>query len=496
MKHNYSTLALAMVLAMPVTAQTNKTVWQPKHIVTERHTESYWLDKQTIINTITEETRTFNEWGYLASVLTVEKGATIGKYILYKYNDKGHLIEMKEQKYDVATKTCTDNILFSYILDDNGRRTQALQQSYNPETGKYENRSLDKNIFTNEYVNGTDKSEHYIWDANTESWILMSGNLTTNLYNSSGKPTLRRYEDLDNNGEAIYTTDCQVQYSADGLPTEYVEKTTILNTYKEVPDKDIRQSVYDNFLFPTYNVDFSKQNEWWGLGQVLGDNYQCDLTISTWIENGNNKTDPSTNSYKISLTTGKQNELPYSIKVEDQRSESGMYWYTETIQTDEYGSETKSTKTYKELAADEDPKDEKLKNIIKIKKSVTPEGDYTTESYVTADENDPTSLRLSNYNWNKSVRNAEHGYIEKLEYGSTNYDENSNINYKSKTTITYSDYQEIVLNSIYNVKANANNIQPRRVYNVSGIYLGTSTDNLPSGLYIVREGGRSYKVMK
>ena len=50
MKHNYSTLALAMVLAMPVTAQTNKTVWQPKHIVTERHTESYWLGKQTIIS--------------------------------------------------------------------------------------------------------------------------------------------------------------------------------------------------------------------------------------------------------------------------------------------------------------------------------------------------------------------------------------------------------------------------------------------------------------
>lgn len=84
MKYNYSTLAMAMVLAMPVTAQTNKTVWQPKHIVTERHTESYWLGKQTIINTITEETRTFNEWGYLASVLTVEKGAAIGKYILYK----------------------------------------------------------------------------------------------------------------------------------------------------------------------------------------------------------------------------------------------------------------------------------------------------------------------------------------------------------------------------------------------------------------------------
>lgn len=83
--------------------------------------------------------------------------------------------------------------------------------------------------------------------------------------------------------------------------------------------------MYDNFLFPTYNVDFSKQNEWWGLVQVLGDNYQCDLTISTWIENGNNKTNPNTNSYKISLTTGKQNELPYSIKVEDQRSESGMY---------------------------------------------------------------------------------------------------------------------------------------------------------------------------
>lgn len=270
----------------------------------------------------------------------------------------------------------------------------------------------------------------------------------------------------------------------------------IQNTYKEVPDKDIRQSVYDNFLFPTYNVDFSKQNEWWGLVQVLGDNYQCDLTISTWIENGNNKTNPNTNSYKISLTTGKQNELPYSIKVEDQRSESGMYWYTETIQTDEYGSETKSTKTYKELAADEDPKDEKLKNIIKIKKSVTPEGDYTTESYVTSDENNPTSLRLSDYSWNKSVRNAEHSYIEKLEYGSTNYDENSNISYKSKTTITYTDYQEIVLNSIDNVKANANNIQPRRVYNVSGIYLGTSTDYLPSGLYIVREDGRSYKVMK
>ncbi len=37
---------------------------------------------------------------------------------------------------------------------------------------------------------------------------------------------------------------------------------------------------------------------------------------------------------------------------------------------------------------------------------------------------------------------------------------------------------------------------PTAVYNLQGVYMGATTDQLPTGIYLVKQGGTTHKVLK
>lgn len=58
----------------------------------------------------------------------------------------------------------------------------------------------------------------------------------------------------------------------------------------------------------------------------------------------------------------------------------------------------------------------------------------------------------------------------------------------------YSDISDVTVTSIKSTAGNAN--APTAVYNLQGVSTGTSTDNLPAGIYIVKKGNEVYKMIK
>lgn len=58
----------------------------------------------------------------------------------------------------------------------------------------------------------------------------------------------------------------------------------------------------------------------------------------------------------------------------------------------------------------------------------------------------------------------------------------------------YSGISDVTVTSIKSATGNAN--APTAVYNLQGISAGTSTDNLPAGMYIVKKGNEVYKMTK
>lgn len=58
----------------------------------------------------------------------------------------------------------------------------------------------------------------------------------------------------------------------------------------------------------------------------------------------------------------------------------------------------------------------------------------------------------------------------------------------------YSGISDVTVTSIKSATGNAN--APTAVYNLQGVSAGTSTDNLPAGMYIVKKGNEVYKMIK
>ena len=64
--------------------------------------------------------------------------------------------------------------------------------------------------------------------------------------------------------------------------------------------------------------------------------------------------------------------------------------------------------------------------------------------------------------------------------------------YVKAQRIVYGDYQN-VNTSIATALPNDGTLQ---VYNLHGVLVATSTENLPAGIYVVRQGDKTYKLMR
>ena len=90
------------------------------------------------------------------------------------------------------------------------------------------------------------------------------------------------------------------------------------------------------------------------------------------------------------------------------------------------------------------------------------------------------------YTYNEETGLADYMILKNLDLDTNTYNPNSKY--------VYSDYQDVA-SGISNAAANVNTGKTA-VYNTQGMYVGNSTDKLSDGLYIIKQDGKTFKIMK
>lgn len=65
--------------------------------------------------------------------------------------------------------------------------------------------------------------------------------------------------------------------------------------------------------------------------------------------------------------------------------------------------------------------------------------------------------------------------------------------YKKGSILTYCNYVDVTKNTRVTP---SESYAPVQVYSLQGLYVGDTLENLPHGIYVVRQGGNVYKVMQ
>ena len=475
-----------------------KNVWLCKHYVTtnilERPDYEGNMSKST---TVRDVYNTYNTWGKVATQLSLTRGATTGIYNVYIYDDNGVLTERKEFNYDVATKANTLELVSTYAYDQDGNQTEELQRKYNSETGEYTNVSRIETLYTKMSPYFPAVYAQYSWNSETNSWQEEYKEVNTRTNNEAGV-----INGITNtiylNAEKNLSFKNDMTYSADVKPTIYRAE----QVYYAMPgetvgfDADRRSSMVnrENIVVTDYNVDFSQSDKWNTLDFVLGDNYQCDRHNITSYMKGTECVQMVAGGCKETHTSKYNNGLLSYTHTEDSRSGDGQYTYEQCDESDEWGSCVLNIFKYSGLGANETPSDAKLKGIEMMKLKYTSKDSYTLEWWYSADNTAPQPLKKTQEEWRTINYNNTGAYIV--------YDERGNIYYtddvytKTVNTTEYLEFEQFTINAINSITTDGSGEQVRRVYNTSGVCVGTTTDNLPSGLYIVREGSRTYKMLK
>ena len=97
-----------------------------------------------------------------------------------------------------------------------------------------------------------------------------------------------------------------------------------------------------------------------------------------------------------------------------------------------------------------------------------------------------SSSTLYDYTYNEETGLADYMILKNLDLNTNTYNPNSKL--------VYSDYQDVA-SGISNAAANVNTGKTA-VYNTQGMYVSNSTDKLSDGLYIIKQGGKTFKMMK
>ena len=90
------------------------------------------------------------------------------------------------------------------------------------------------------------------------------------------------------------------------------------------------------------------------------------------------------------------------------------------------------------------------------------------------------------YTYNEETGLADYMILKELDLDTNTYNPNSKY--------VYSDYKDVA-SGISNAAANVNTGKTA-VYNTQGMYVGNSTDKLSDGLYIIKQDGKTFKMMK
>lgn len=66
--------------------------------------------------------------------------------------------------------------------------------------------------------------------------------------------------------------------------------------------------------------------------------------------------------------------------------------------------------------------------------------------------------------------------------------------YEKRSKYVYSQIEDVA--TAIDQPSADNGEAPTAVYNLQGVYMGATTDQLPTGIYLVKQGGTTHKVLK
>lgn len=207
-------------------------------------------------------------------------------------------------------------------------------------------------------------------------------------------------------------------------------------------------------------------------------------------ESGKYVNNSYTYKYDIDISQGEYDTMEKKC---DSRDAFGDYYVKKVVQIDHWGGYKEESLVYSGLMADEKLTDEKLTrhNVFVRNYSNKDDNEYWSNTI-----NLKTGEEKTEYGCITRVeRDREHGYVTKRVYDF--YDGYSGTLLLSrKETIAYDDYKLYPTSTGIRSAQATSDDSAKRVYTLDGVYVGDTMEGLPGGMYVVKEGTRSRKILK
>lgn len=377
----------------------------------------------------------------------------------YSHDKRGNIIENTYDDGFAATKTV-------YAFDENNNVVSSLE-TYSEEGEPYENSAKRLISYDEKVKDVIVESQSYIW--NEGDWMLYADGHT--------------YKRVITRDEKGNITSVEIKsYIMGDYPT--LQKSTITyddrglaSTWKY---EELGYSAAgEMILVEKYTL---KDMEWYTTdGQILVMD-----ELDAFMTGGNNRLKKA--------TVYSEGELTGSIEASYQENGDYTYSYIYTTEplakeiytytvTDANGSYEYGCVAYEDMNADGILNDEDLAYEDNLEVKIDQYG-RVVEEVATEDE--------------EMIFAAKYDYVYSSEYGSYPVEQvYSEYDFEASD---YVPFLKVVAKDFYDVSAiedvNADNTSATMIYNIQGVQINVSEQDLPSGIYILKKNGKTYKVAK
>ncbi len=188
----------------------------------------------------------------------------------------------------------------------------------------------------------------------------------------------------------------------------------------------------------------------------------------------------------------------YDKYVFTSRSGDGKCNVIESVQTDKWGGFHSINSVYTGVKDDAQPTDANLEKKYVIEDNYTDRDNHEmrVDMWLKAGADAPAEIVLSLAYAESVERDAENDYVTKTVSKIYSFDDGEKM-LESNTETVYDDYKQYpITTAISSATAGKDMSAPTRVYTLDGVYVGKSLDGLSKGMYIVKDGVKSRKVVK
>lgn len=486
-----STLLLLAAFTLPAAAATDGTGAlkespdaSPANVLKEPSQNGYWLPK--IIKYYDED----GNFKYQNEITYNAKGQRIYNFITSAdgsdgrttctRNDQGWPTEeLFEQKKDGEWKTWRK---YADEYDEWGNLTVSVTENYNINDGSIS--SASKMIYTRDTTATGDtyfKSDYYIIDKWNPDWTLQTITERREQFDAKGRcvQITTQSENPSRPGSKGSSTKTVFLYKGDTMAPFYCEYTV----------NDTTKTIYSDLVWSSYNKAVrSNYPKDWIVRSIHGQSMSFDnqLASATILYQNNSNLEKQTGSIEVTYS---DNGFVYKLK--------GAGDHKSRIYKDEMGTEEQTGRT--------------VENTYDITFTDTnnngnyetgePFDTYTTYSHAVNDPN--TSFTFAGY-YNSSFNSIHYFKINKYNFEKQCWEEYENSylwtgtdrpSSKRYTKQVVTEYTFISAPSGINAVSTSKGAL-QAVYNLQGMKVGDSVDNLPAGIYIVKNGDKTKKIIK